>query len=336
MSASAPHPTRSHAPARRDCLRLRAWRVFAVAAALLLAGRSAADAADPVEVGSAEFASAPDALQAYATRAAALRRQALADGSLSYIDVIDAAYGAGAITEDIFTAKARWRAHLSGLVFVSDYARVLEHARVGSLVPVADARLQSTLVAQYESISDRITLAPIASDFAVFHECGHALQRATLRVRGTADSRRPDLPDVLLARESRHPTLQPTEMSRLEYLCSQVELEVRLQDLNRFQALLTGRPIMTPLDAVHAITALGIPLSYEETRDAMAVAGESLGAEQFAAAVHADRRLDAGRVAIAFEDARELRIVRRLALRLDPACWAPLLAKILFEAPGHL
>jgi hypothetical protein len=39
---------------------------------------------------------------------------------------------------------------------------------------------------------------------------------------------------------------------------------------------------------------------------------------------------------VAFEDARELCLLRRLVLQIDPACWPPLLAKILFEAPGHL
>jgi hypothetical protein len=44
----------------------------------------------------------------------------------------------------------------------------------------------------------------------------------------------------------------------------QVNFEVRLQDLNRFHAMLTeGRPIMTPLDAVRAIVSMGETLKKE-------------------------------------------------------------------------
>ena len=277
-----------------------------------------------------------DALTAYAERAGQLRRQAIATGAVSYLDVLNAAYGPGAISREVFQAKAEWRGNrAAGLVFATDYSGLLDRATVGLLTPVADPALRSTLVAQYESLAHRIGIAPLASDFAIFHEAGHALQRATLRTRGSADSRRSPFQDALHGRE--HSTLDTTALRRLEYLCSQVELEVRLQDLNRFHALITGgRPILEPRESVGAMMALGIPLAYEEVRDAFLVAGEALSVDEFAAIAARPAPLDAGRLAIAFEDARELRIIRRLAMRLDAACWTPLLAKILFEAPGHL
>jgi hypothetical protein len=37
-----------------------------------------------------------------------------------------------------------------------------------------------------------------------------------------------------------------------------------------------------------------------------------------------------------FEDARELLLIRTLAMRVDKVCWERMLAKIIFEAPGHL
>lgn len=276
------------------------------------------------------------ALEGYARRAATLRQAALAAGSVSYLDVLEAAYGAGTISPEVLAAKDAWRrAHAATFDCVTDYSALLDEATVTALHAHPDPNLQSTLVAQYESLSHTIGIAPIAADFAIFHEAGHALQRAALRARGSAQSRRSELPDFLVMHEARHREIDPTTLHRLEYLCSQVELEVRLQDLNRFHAFLTGAPIMDAADAVRALAALGMPLTYEETRDAFALARSELTPEAFARATEVDRP-QAGRIAVAFEDARELRLVRTLSRRIDPACWTGLLAKLLFEAPGHL
>jgi hypothetical protein len=78
-----------------------------------------------------------------------------------------------------------------------------------------------------------------------------------------------------------------------------------------------------------------VPLQYEETRDAFAFAGETLSRESFAAAIETVP-VAPDLAAVAFEDARELGLLRRFALRVAPACWPRLLAKIIFEAPGHL
>ncbi len=275
-------------------------------------------------------------LEQYGHRAAALRDGALQTGSVSYIDVVDAAYGPGTISPEVLAAKEQWRrSHGAAFEYVTDYSALLDEAAVTTLTALPDPNLQSTLVAQYESLSHTIGLAPVAADFAIFHEAGHALQRAALRARGTAQSRRSELPEFLLLHEARHRAVDPTTLRRLEYLCSQVELEVRLQDLNRFHAFLTGSPIMNASEALHALAALGVPLMYEETRDAFALAGHDLSPEEFARCTQVQRP-EAGRVAVAFEDARELRLVRTLTRRVDPSCWTGLLAKLIFEAPGHL
>lgn len=276
------------------------------------------------------------AIQSYTGRAAELRTTALARGSVAYLDVIEAAYGPGVITIEVLEAKARWRAGIpQAFTFVADYSAAVDGASVGQLAARADKHLDSTLVALYESITNQISISSAASDFALFHEAGHALQRVTLRAGGTAASRRPQSPEVLLASAGPR-SADPTTMRRLEYLCTQIEFEVRLQDLNRFHALIgQGLPIMSTRESIRALAALGLPMAYEECRDALALGGQTLTTEEFAALMVAPAPETSG-IGIAFEDARELKVLRRLTQRVAPDCWVALLAKIIFEAPGHL
>jgi len=277
------------------------------------------------------------AIRAYAARAAALRTQALQTGVITYHDVIRAAYAPGAIDTAVLRAKAQWRATVGhGFTFITDYATFDEETAVEPLTAVADAALQSTLVAQYESVSHLIGLSPVATDFAIFHESGHALQRATLRAGGAAASERIDAPAFPRSLDPHTNAADAMAVHRLRYLCSPVEWEVRLQDLNRFHALLVaGRPILEPLDTLRALSALGLPLTYEETRDAFTRGGLTLSREVFEQNL-ATFSIEPATIAVAFEDARELCLVRSLTSRTDPTRWPDLLAKTIFEAPGHL
>lgn len=276
-------------------------------------------------------------LQVYAVRAAALRQRALDAGTVTYQEVVDAAYAPGVISRDLLASKANWRTSMSDrFAFITDYATLHEGAAVQPLEAIADANLQSTLVALYESTSHQISIAPVATDFAIFHEAGHALQRATLRARGLAAGLRADTNPITHAPLPSASARDATAMYRLRYLCSQDEFEVRLQDLNRFHAvLLGGRPILNATESVRALRALGIPLTYEETRDAFAVGGLTLLPETFAQET-ATAVVAPATIAVAFEDARELSLIRRLSLRIDPDSWPRVLAKMIFEAPGHL
>jgi hypothetical protein len=294
--------------------------------------------ADLTTLAQPDGASAPaDVLHDYAQRAAELRYIAVAEGFVNYAQVIASAYAPGAVNDETLAAKAQWRAAApAGFEFFSDYGLVTVSAAVQDLTPVSDAGLRSTLVAQYEATSHVIGLSAGAPDFTIFHESGHALQRAALSARGLPAGRRTREPESLLDRVLRAVAADTTSARRLKYLCSQDEFEVRLQDLNRFHALLlAGRPIMTPADSIRALSALGMPLEYEEVREAFLIVDQDLPRKWFDEHVAA---LPAPAPAIdaTFEDARELLRIRSLALRVDHSFWQRMLAKMIFEAPGHL
>jgi hypothetical protein len=276
------------------------------------------------------------ALNDYAAGAAALRQRAVSQGLIDYQDVIATAYAPGVIDEKTLLAKAHWRAaHSEKFPFISDYARLTAHAAVRTLVAVPDPKLHSTLVAQYESTSNVIGVSVAATDFAIFHEAGHALQRAALRAYGAAAGRRDHGSEGMVDPELVAGTSDITNAYRLRYLCSQDEFEVRLQDLNRFHALLVaGRPIMDAADSVRALAALGLPLDYDDAQAAFAAGGQELSRTQFDNYIAVPPATGVG-IAAAFEDARELFLLRRFALRVDHQCWQRMLAKIIFEAPGH-
>ncbi len=280
-------------------------------------------------------------LDAYARRAATLRRQAVAAGHLDYLDVEQAAYPAGVITDDVLAAKARWRAMVaarSGFTFLADYSLSNEITHVRPLVAVGDPALQSTLVAQYEATQHVIGIAPGASDFSVFHEAGHSLQRAALSARGTWQGRRAasHAPADRLEEALHAGRADDVSVQRLRYLASQDEFEVRLQDLNRFFATcVAGRPILSPSDSVRALAALGVPLETKEVSAVFAAAGQAVSGDEIDRLV-AVAPITATESAQAFEDAHELCLLRRLILRVDPTYWPHVLAKIIFEAPGHL
>jgi hypothetical protein len=283
----------------------------------------------------------PVALAEYAAGAKQLRRLALEQGRVDYAQVIAAAYPSGAITEELLAAKATWRAALparGAFLLLADYRTMRAAATVEVLTAAPDPRLKSTLVAQYEAVRHWIGLAPVASDFCVFHEAGHALQREALRHRAcdhgtrSASHSAVDRFDAILQAGR----TDATSVARLRYLTSQDEFEVRLQDLNRFHArCVAGRPILSPLDSLRALAALGVAVSFTDASAAFAAGQETLSYADFAAIVSTTPPVPAASVQY-FEDARELRLLRRLVMRMDPTWWPPLLAKILFEAPGHL
>lgn len=336
----------SHREFRYKSLRIAARSLaFAV---LMSSGGSRAIAA-PVPLALVPAPSAPlfasdglsETLAAYAHRAGQLRHLALAQGQVTYAEVVASAYPAGVITDELLAIKAAWRESLGSrgpFTLLADYHLANTAATVTMLNATADPVLRSTLVAQYESIQHRIGLASAASDFCIYHEAGHALQRAALRARGcgeapwAASHATHDRFDALL----QSGRADATSVARLRYLASQDEFEVRLQDLNRFFALcVEGRPILSARDSLRALAALGVPVSFDDAHAAFSTGGESLSESDHQAIMGSIPAVPASSVDL-FEDAQELRLLRRLALRTDPDGWHWILAKIIFEAPGHM
>jgi len=142
----------------------------------------------------------------------------------------------------------------------------------------------------------------------------------------------------------------------------EVNFEVRLQDLNRYYAAITGgSPIMTPIDAVHAIVALGEALKKPLVQDilarnhidyipveldkALATAaykkdGDDAGDTGFATTFTIARRLVRGLSARDSADANgggsSMVFVEPGLQTLTGKAYESYLERILIEAPGHI
>ena len=271
-----------------------------------------------------------------------IRSLALQRGTITYSEVLCAAYGDERDLDEILAAKAQWRQAQDSDVFtfLTDYDTLSSEASVSEVEPTRNRQLGSTLIGRYEPRSHAIKIAHTAGDFAIIHEAGHALQHAALRDRSIRRSS-----SVSFTRFERNlSSYQDREgvdrfaARRLRYLASQDELEVRLQDLNRFHAIVMGRgPIMTPHDTLRALAAIGMKLDPQNAATALDGSHWSASADELAALMDeaAALSLPAGH-APHFDDSYELVMMRGLTRKVDEQLWPNLLRKILFEAPGHL
>lgn len=273
----------------------------------------------------------------YRDQVITLSAHAESEGRLSYSEILQRVYPEGSLTEGVWEAKGLWREQWAHrYLFVSDYDTVDVPVSVRKFNSSRNHKLGSTLVARYEARGHIVRISSSASHHTVLHEVGHSLQREALLETpfaktafvsasyqgGEAATGKRDEKKAMILR-------------RLEYLSSQDELEVRLQDLNRFFAIcVAGRPILDPIDALDALTVLGMPISKAERIEVLSGTDwESMAGSQRESGYD---RVDVKDVQATFEDAAELLLLRRLMHGVDESLWTKCLQKIVFEAPGHL
>jgi hypothetical protein len=269
-----------------------------------------------------------NAMPLYLARASALRREVRQTGEVSYFQVVQAAYPPGRISPQVLARKSAYRKRTAASIpYLADYATMREVSTVQEAekvsYPLAFRRKADGVFFAFEN---RITLARSARDSALYHEAGHALQKR--------DFLGPIFEDFAESAEDER-RIDGNEAEMLRYLSDLKELEISLQDLNRFHAhLVNGRPVMTPRDAIRALTAFGVIQTWDEAQAAYAIAGKKLTRADF---------LDAWRnpyshrfVRMLFPDAHRLVRLREVALKTDSPLWRSLLHYLIFAAPGHL
>lgn len=296
-------------------------------------------AALPLALANVSESPRQERLATYTDKVATLRSEAIRNGSVCYTDVIQTVY-ADFDLQSILAAKSDWRlARGSGSTFLTDYESLAASASVAEVKPVRNPQLGSTMIGRYEPRVHAIKIADTASDFAIVHEAGHALQRRALSDRSIHRSKSVRFTELELNLRSysKRPGIDPIDAKRLRYLASQDEFEVRLQDLNRFYAITgAGRPIMDPADAIDALARLGLDLEPEIVRWALQGIEQFDGERIEAILEHAHSEPVSADISRYFDDAYELRMLQKLSQKIDGDLWRNLLRKIILEAPGHI
>lgn len=280
--------------------------------------------------------------EAYRVQRALFSRNAIERGYVDYAEAVKLLYPKEAITETLLKQKLQWREeHLGTFVFATEYQRLNSPVTVRPLLARREPRLGSTLVACYEANYHVVRISEQAGESAVLHEAGHAMQRAALMKRTYAQES-----FVSASYQSRGfgylesedlASYKQRAVQRLDYLSSQDEFEVRLQDLNRFYAVWgNGSPIQNPIEAARALLALGMPLSYENLTIALQGTKYELKRNEFEDLLRGTAKVATPGEREVFEDAAELLTLRDLVFELDSTLWPLCLRKILFESPGHL
>lgn len=337
-------PCRHHSVVRHRGYGL-GWRslsIFALAQIGLLASFAVGPAPKADFATVDPEASSWNRLQAYAANVQELRSVAIARGAITYSEVLEAIYPDTAELSSFLAAKQEWRSEYGGrFVFLSDYSTIGEYASISETTPTRNSSLGSTMIGRYEPRAHAIKIAHTASDFAIVHEAGHALQHKALADRSIRRSKSVTFTEVErnLRSASLNSSVNRMTARRLRYLASQDEFEVRLQDLNRFHALALGHgPIMNPLDAVRALTQLGLKLDGPSVAQALDGTPWSLTSEEASRFIANETAgPDYANFSRQFDDAYEFKMLQELSERTDEAeLWPHLLRKILFEAPGHL
>ncbi|MDQ8204323.1 hypothetical protein [Pelagicoccus sp. SDUM812003] len=281
-------------------------------------------------------------LEAYRENVRQLRIQALAQGFISYSEVLTCVYAELPDLSEILQAKRDWRQRYGrDHIYLSNYDALSEAATVSKALPLRNRQLASTIVARYESRDHAIRIADIASDFSIVHESGHALQREALVERCVRRSQSVNFTSFEINFPSylKRTGVDGRSAKRLRYLTSQDELEVRMQDLNRFYAVaIAGRPILTPHETIEAMATIGLRLEVDSLVSALEAAKAPMADRREVAAILARAKAipEPARALSCFDDASELLMMQRLTERIDPELWQTLLARLLVETPGHL
>ena len=196
---------------------------------------------------------------------AALERQ----GGASYADLSRAFYGEQTAT--IFAAKVAYQQAHPEINWLADYATASRRIPLTSL-PANHLAWQNGAEGNYDSRTDSIILrAGGQSPSNVIHELGHATQRARLLAQGPHYEAALQRMSGRLGWSECNRMRYPAGVARLvgrgykfsshrfvEYLCKNVEFEVRLQAMNRYYFAKRGRAILTPVDARDCLALAGV------------------------------------------------------------------------------
>ena len=272
-----------------------------------------------------------ESLAAYESRLDALKARALTTGQISYAQVVEAAYTRAMLPPKTI-ARKRWSYLRENKLRFTDYSRLRITVPVQEEEMIRGSTPGSRLWGQYNFKGHRMHIDETAHANVIIHEAGHVLQRRELidrRKRGRSVANSADVDRVQSA--AKEGMISTSKSARLCYLIRQDELDVRLQDLNRFFAnCVSARPILSPQDSLRALYALGIDISAGDV-SAACLAGNLVGVT----AIEDPVVIFDGRVGHLFDDASELRELCYWSKRTGTELWPELLARILREAPHH-
>lgn len=266
--------------------------------------------------------------------------------TISYLDVLTSAYGRSAFDlQQALLAKKSYRDALAG----KGHDFFCNYGAINVQVPIVFRQASSGMIGidkggpqqyvYYSFEKQRIVIHPQLYRTALMHAAGVSL--------------------------CGYPS--PESLERIKFIGAkkedfafrrQVNVEVQLQDLNRLYALYSGRPIMTPLDAVEALCMLGERPSVEQIEGVFARNGYKAGRETIAHLVQktkerftvVDDFSELGLSGLAEQGPEAFRGASRLLVgfrhhgdlvveglrQLGGKEYLALLEKILIEAPGHI
>jgi hypothetical protein len=285
---------------------------------------------------------------AFVDRAKRLVNSSERTGRIAYHQVLDAVYGP--LDAATMEAKAAWRARLQAQgLLLTDYQQLRRR------VPVVRRPIASeTTTGLYNPAKDQIVIRADGTRTeltfetnTLMHESGHALQRNSLR-SWTGRLSTPDekheahkhwLSDSFrfalgsfLDQPPAIPGADPDQRHRYNlYQLSQPELEVRLQELNRFFFIGAGRPVLDPVDAAVALRQSGASITFRETAEALAELGFTLER----GALPSRGRLNPVQ-SEEFIGVRDLNVLLERSRAYGPELRKAVLTAILGQAPGHL
>ncbi len=312
-------------------MRFPAFLLGLVVATTVVGGRSAASPPAVSARGTSPAMSVPARLDAYSERLEALKKEALASGRISYAQVIATVYPDGVLTPDVIARKRR-RHRAEEPVPFTDYSRIHVSVPVREEAYIAGRTPGSRLWGQYNFGNHQMLVDQAAHASVIIHEAGHVLQRKEL-----ANRRREGISVIAdtdagrVEEAAKQGVISASRSARIRYLIRQDEMDVRLQDLNRFHAnIVAGHPILTHQDALEALYAIGVAPTIDEVRAACELAGIREIQPRPDPRMIVDARIDT-----LFDDAVELRELCYWSKRAGGELWPDILARILKQAPHH-
>lgn len=173
--------------------------------------------------------------------------------SISYLQVLEAAYDTTKfdLIQCLLAKKAYRETTAKSRPFHCNYGAATIEVKIrwrSTQTNLSSGKIQrgagtTTRGLGFDYRTREITLSPEAPFQFLLHASGAALS---------------GFPSAKTAEDIKNSVTQ----KQAEHFSTHVEFELQLQDLNRYYATFTGRPIMTPLDAVHALAMFGHPPSH--------------------------------------------------------------------------
>lgn len=270
----------------------------------------------------------------YEKQGAALLASTLTSGTVRYIAVMRATYGEQ--TDALRAIKREYRAASTGLYF-SDYE--CEAFEPAPVCRDETTTTMNTLVygGMYSWTYQKVTLYGISPSYStLFHEAGHSSQRAQEPAASSQVHEETRLADALGRAGDLRPYVPAAKDHRYGYLLSQHEIEVRMQDLNRYAYVTTGNAILTPSDTVRALLQMGIRLRIGEVVKALNEAGESVEVGEVEAMLRNVRKQDGRELRRVFRAAFDMAELFETTRDLSREMQGELLRKIVTETPAHM